>query len=356
MHHSAARRLSLVKEHSVTYGESPFPSKAKNSIPTRSLQIHEKAVATSKTYLRSQSDLIDCLHELDQDKTYLIFEVTSLYAYCLKFLNLSEDAACDLIAIMRKAKSVPELKTAIRNGDLTVSKARRLVPVIDSKNQAAWIDLASKSSSRIIERAVAAERPELATTESLCYKSAERLELVLGVSEEWSQLLNKLKDLTSQKRRAPVSTEVALQMAMKEYIERFDPLEKSQRFTSKSKKSTASKREPKNVEARQKANLTKNQTAFPKPQSSNDNPNISSGTCRNQYSDRAHLPAAIRHGVVLRDRNQCTYESESGRRCESKRWLDIHHIVQVAQGGSNDIANLRTLCSAHHRMIHKKRH
>jgi hypothetical protein len=39
--------------------------------------------------------------------------------------------------------------------------------------------------------------------------------------------------------------------------------------------------------------------------------------------------------------------------CEAKLWLDAHHIVHWADGGSTDLANLTLLCRHHHRLHHE---
>jgi hypothetical protein len=67
---------------------------------------------------------------------------------------------------------------------------------------------------------------------------------------------------------------------------------------------------------------------------------------------RTPIPAAVLHQVRLRDRGQCTYRDTQGARCVRQRWVDTHHIVQVSQGGSHELDNLTTLCSAHHKLLH----
>jgi hypothetical protein len=69
-------------------------------------------------------------------------------------------------------------------------------------------------------------------------------------------------------------------------------------------------------------------------------------------SGKKPIPAREKHAVNLRDQGQCTYEI-NGKRCENKRWIEMHHIVTRVAGGNHSAENLRTLCSAHHKMIHK---
>ena len=67
---------------------------------------------------------------------------------------------------------------------------------------------------------------------------------------------------------------------------------------------------------------------------------------------RVPLPAATKHFVSLRDGGRCTLNDVSGARYSQTRWLDIHHVVEVSNGGDDSPENLRTVCRRHHRQIH----
>ena len=69
--------------------------------------------------------------------------------------------------------------------------------------------------------------------------------------------------------------------------------------------------------------------------------------CRKEMSFRMK-----RDEVLLRDQGQCTYIHVNGKRCKTKRWLHIHHIIPKSQGGLDHIDNLRTLCALHHDYLH----
>jgi 5-methylcytosine-specific restriction endonuclease McrA len=66
---------------------------------------------------------------------------------------------------------------------------------------------------------------------------------------------------------------------------------------------------------------------------------------------RRHIPAEVRRAVAMRDREQCTYEDQSGRRCSSRAFLQLHHERAHALGGPSTFENLRLLCSAHNRLL-----
>ena len=65
------------------------------------------------------------------------------------------------------------------------------------------------------------------------------------------------------------------------------------------------------------------------------------------------IPAAVKREVWRRDQGCCSYvDRRTGRRCGSRFFLEIDHIVPVAQGGAAEPANLRLRCLAHHRYRH----
>ena len=65
---------------------------------------------------------------------------------------------------------------------------------------------------------------------------------------------------------------------------------------------------------------------------------------------RRHIPVAVRRAVWRRYGGACCYQDPlTGVTCGSTHLVQIDHIVPVAQGGSDDISNLRLRCSVHNR-------
>ena len=63
-----------------------------------------------------------------------------------------------------------------------------------------------------------------------------------------------------------------------------------------------------------------------------------------------YIPTAIRTAVWKRDQGKCTYtDPATGRKCESRHFLQLDHIQPFAGGGPNTELNLRLLCGAHNR-------
>ena len=62
---------------------------------------------------------------------------------------------------------------------------------------------------------------------------------------------------------------------------------------------------------------------------------------------RQEISAAMRRKVLHRDQNRCQVPG-----CLSHMNLDVHHLVQLMFGGTNELSNLITLCEAHHLALH----
>ena len=68
------------------------------------------------------------------------------------------------------------------------------------------------------------------------------------------------------------------------------------------------------------------------------------------------IPAGVKREVWRRDSGCCTYvDRHTGRRCGSRFFLELDHIVPVARGGAAEPSNLRLRCAAHHRYRHDRR-
>jgi hypothetical protein len=70
-------------------------------------------------------------------------------------------------------------------------------------------------------------------------------------------------------------------------------------------------------------------------------------TSRRLKRDSRHIPSAVKRAVMERDGEQCTFVSESGRRCEARRDLEFDHVREFARGGEATVDGIRLRCRAH---------
>jgi 5-methylcytosine-specific restriction endonuclease McrA len=274
--------------------------------------LHEKALLASQNYKKAEATLLLVLQEIDEFRVYLSYGYPSLFTYCVSSLGLSESIAFNLIAVSRKCREIPLLQAALLNGELGVSKARKILSVVTRSNSEEWIEKARTLSTRELEAEVAKVNPEAESKPRLKPLSESRSELKVGISRELEKKLRRIQDLESQKRKKAVTLEEALEAMAEVYLEKNDPIKKAERVLDKK----------------------------PQPPSNGS---------RDRFTKT--IPAHVLHQVRARDQGQCTYTKEN-KRCESKRWIDVHHLKPRSEGGEHTLANLATLCSAHHRMVH----
>ena len=62
---------------------------------------------------------------------------------------------------------------------------------------------------------------------------------------------------------------------------------------------------------------------------------------------KRHVPAHVRRSVWERDQGQCTFVSSNGTRCKARRFLEFDHADPVARGGEATVERMRLRCRAH---------
>jgi hypothetical protein len=281
-------------------------------------EIHERALSAAREFKKAEASLISILQEVEESRLFLDLGITSLFQYAVKSLGLSEDVAFNFITVSRKAKQMPILQEAILSGVVSVSKARKVASVLTLENQSDWIEKIKTCSSKTLEREVAKVNPREATPEQTKYVSENRLELKMGISQEMLEQLKRVQDLESKRTARAVSMEEALQALLSLYLETKDPQKRAERVLKNAAKRPVSRRE--------------------KQLSQSDNPRA--------------IPAWQKHQLIARDQGQCTHR-DNEKRCENRRWTHTHHIIPRSVGGDHSLENLTTLCSVHHKMIHR---
>jgi len=68
---------------------------------------------------------------------------------------------------------------------------------------------------------------------------------------------------------------------------------------------------------------------------------------RSQRAASRNIPAAVKRVVVARDRGRCAFVARSGRHCGERAFLEFHHVVPYAMGGSPAASNIQLRCRAH---------
>ena len=344
-------------------------------------KLHEKAIKTAKHYLRLEKELLELIIQIDKTKAFYRLGYQSLFAYTTEALKLSPATAYSFIKVARKSHEIPQLKKEVMDGKLSISKAQKMTQVLTKENHKKWFDFAEKTTHRKLEREVALASPKQSVIEKATYvpsgekvtekvklkRQVPRVSLQVGLSEKLMLKLRQAQDLESQKQRKSLDLEETLEALVEVYLNQRDPVRRARRQKLKGKlQSPVAKKEEKEKNKSQSLNMSESvknssqeefkfgmsqkQVSQRKPE--NGKKNFLKQKPESGKKQRKPLPAHITHQIYLRDQGQCTYYDERGKRCSSKRFLEIHHKTPVSRGGDNSVGNLRLLCSGHHKVCH----
>ena len=353
-------------------------------------QLHAKALSVAQNYKRCEIELIEILEQVDKYKICYSFGYSSLYSYAADYLGLSKDVAAIFINVARKTRELPSLKAEIKQGNITVSKARRMTSVINTHNQENWLNLARTCSKAQLEKEVAKVHPKQAVLTKTKYIHAEleikdkavikclekevRVQLQVGISEELMLKLRRVQDVLSQKRRQPIDLETALEIITETYLQKEDPLRKAKRQKMRGKlnfnetpKNKIAKKEV-IIDKKMQANTDERKDAINNDINANikienlksDITNNAKKSTNSKDSIKKSVPghkrkaftAREKHQVYLKYQGQCAYHNANGQKCNQSTFLEIHHKKPVSQGGTNDVSNLVLLCKGHHKVVH----
>ena len=123
------------------------------------VQLLESLQAVLLTKRRALAELIAHLGEVEERRLHLLAAHGSMFDYCVSRLSMSEDEACRRIDLARLARKFPALFGLLATGELSLSVALLLKPVLTADNQLELFDAARGKSMRQTRELLAARFP-----------------------------------------------------------------------------------------------------------------------------------------------------------------------------------------------------
>ena len=289
--------------------------------------LHERAVACGRRHRGAEAQLVLVLQEAERARLHRAFDCQSLFLYAVRELGLTNSVAGMSIAVARKAALIPALQAALVEGRMSASLASRIVRCLTEENAKDVIDFALTHTFREVDQECARLNPRPDAGDGAKPTAGDRVKVTVTVSRETYEKIARVQSLEAGCGRGG-GLEQAVEAAVEEYLSRRDPVRKAARAQSA------------------KAGAAEGALASAKPCLHRDKR-------KNVNSARIPLTAAQRHAVHARDGGRCAHVGESGKRCGSDRWVDLHHVRPVSKGGGNEPSNLTTLCPFHHDLVHQ---
>jgi 5-methylcytosine-specific restriction endonuclease McrA len=313
------------------------------------------------------SDLLAHLAELDDRRLYLDLGFTSLFAYCTEALGFCKSAAGRRITAARVCRKYPEAFARVAKGELQLSVLSVLNQHLSPENATELFEASSNKSYEQVELLLAARfpRPDVrdlirrlpAKPEA---RTASAPDIGSGLSA--TPLTNPSGAAgASDRQQTPGETGPAVPPMPERG--RIEPLSRDRfgvhfaadtefRELLEEVRALASHGQPKGellpllkraLEA-YRSELQKNRFGVGrKPRRA---PSASANTPKATTRSR-HVPADVAREIYRRDGGSCTFVSEDGRRCGTRRLLEIDHVKPWAEQGESTVENLRLRCRSH---------
>ena len=299
-----------------------------NQMTSDQTKIHDRAVACGRNHRGAEAALMLALQDVGRARLHRLFDCPSLFAYAVRELALTESVAGMCLAVARKAALIPELQLAVVERRMSVSLASRLVAALTPENAGELIAFALAHTSREVDEECARRNPQRDARDRAKPTGGGRVTLTVTVSREIHELIKRVQSLEARRGKG-AGLERALGAATEEYLDGRDPVRKAAR---------AQAGKPAEAPASPDPCMDWNKQKF-----------------MTLAADKRRVPltAAQRHAVHSRDGGRCAHVGESGKRCASDRYVDLHHVRPVSKGGGNEHSNLTALCSFHHDLVHQ---
>jgi hypothetical protein len=317
-----------------------------------STDLHARLRSARRAHQQAEFALATLLFELKTSKRYTERGHASVSDYAFVELDLPARQTRDLIAIAKSLHRLPALAEAFRGGRLGYTKAREVVRVATIETDAAWTARACVSTSRTLERQVAASRPgdpppDDPTLEPAPARVTLRFEMSAASADVLRQALARLRlqggfgdDVDDGDLLAEMARRVCLDLEPENDAGAPEP-PTAERFR---------------VTIRRCPTCESAHVGDPQVPHRVETTDAACAECDAEVLDETAprirlthaIPPATRRRVFERDGHRCAVPY-----CRNRLWLDLHHIRPRHAGGDHRPENLVSLCSTHHQMLHR---
>jgi hypothetical protein len=316
------------------------------------------------------ADIIAHLGEVEERRLYAPAGCSSMHSYCVHVLHYSDDSAQKRIRAARAAREFPVLFDCVADGRLSLTAVLRLAAHLTARSVDELVAAASRRTVNEIEDMLAGRtKPGTETQGELCPAAdpgvtsptppdsdREAIDIActatagddVGTTPAICEPANfqpVSRPVATFFRVTPLSRDVCKVVA---HIPRdtHDKLNQFRDLVSHSVPSGDLVEVLDRLLAIGIAQVEKRRfgaTDKPRP------PRARSA------KNKRHIPNHERRIVRERDGNRCTYTSDDGRRCDATRFLQLDHIIALAEGGKSEASNLRQRCHAHNQFAAEER-
>lgn len=317
---------------------------------------HQALVGALERLRAAERSAVILFAEILQRGWYRRLGHATMELYATRSLGLSQAKARQFLRLARALEDLPATREAVASGALPWTKARTLVSVATPRTEERWVREAAASTSRELEAKVARARAR-------GRRERERLRRKRGQGA-----LALPAEAPPAAAPAPLESPVSVTLT-------FTPVEHARFHGLLERRRKAGDRRGRAAlvleglaalaaEPRGRAAAPYQVVAY-RCESCNavrvDGRPVAPAAAAAMECDAVHVstdpgvpnrstvPPGVRRAVLARDGHRCRIPG-----CSATRFLEVHHVVPRARGGTHAPENLVTLCSACHRHAHER--
>ena len=298
------------------------------------------------------ADLLSHIAEVDARRLYVPAGYSSMHAYCVEELRLSEDASFRRIRAARAARSFPVLFEALAEGRLHLAGVSLLAAHLNGENVEELIEAAAHKRKSEIEEYLARRFGPVDVPTVLRPLGADPGRLVPGRVEldpvvpelvpgrvEGDVPSREMPGSQDHRDREPVPGRVEDERYLLQVTVNRRTREKL-RYAQALLSHSLPAGDVAQVLDRALDSLILQLETRKFGSAARPRPGRPSARKR-------HIAAEVRREVWVRDLGRCTFVSTAGRRCNERRFLEFDHVEPVARGGRATVDGIRLRCRAH---------
>lgn len=280
------------------------------------------------------------LREVEIRRLFADLGYSSMFEYCIKRLKYSEAETLPRLRSARLMTELPEIEKQIESGSLNLTNLSKIQSFVRAE-KAVQHGLSKDEKLELITQC------QNKSTRKVAQELIQRSHQPALLAEKFhmtSALLNDEVSTSSEMIQQYSKFEALLDSTQQELLQEFKNLY-AHDLKDNGNISVLTYLLTKAVQQKKKTlGLAPKKVNAPLPLS----PPVNRETKAKSTPRRKALPAATKRFLWKRANGCCEhYDEKSNLRCNSKFALQHDHIVAVALGGSNDIANLQLLCRVH---------
>jgi 5-methylcytosine-specific restriction endonuclease McrA len=291
------------------------------------------------------AELLAQIAEFDERKPYLPAAYESMLAYCIGELHLSEEAAKKRVWVARAARKCPGVFETLASGRVHLAGLVVLARHLSPQNAPELLAAAEHKSRAEIERLVVKRFPRLGVPAQVTPNPGETTAGDPGQGSPGNVGNTVSQAVTGADTPPARSCDRVTALSADGFAVQFTRSgEADERFRyaqtllgSRVNAGDLAEVYSRAIEALIERLERVRFGACAHPRKS----------ARRTRSGSRHIANDVKRAVWIRDQGQCTYESESGRRCEARADLQFDHEKEFARGGEATVDNIRLRCPGH---------